>query len=74
MKGQLVPYTRHPDGRRVITQKTPFGETGHFICEDCGTVYPEMKRWNDYENTFITRIWCNGRPITVCPFCTEEKK
>jgi len=55
MKGKIVPYTHHPDGR-IIDKNKPHGR-----CEDCDILFP----WVEFGYK------CNGRWITSCPFCNR---
>jgi len=74
--GELVPYTHHPDGRRVDASAgvIPGIVSAYFKCNDCGTIFPYAKYWNSQDDCYEYAIRCNGQSITLCPWCREDSQ
>lgn len=55
--GQLAP---HPHNR------------GYYVCVDCDTAYPILKRFDNTLKEDREGISCNGHFISLCPWCRPD--
>jgi len=74
--GELVPYTHHPDGRRITSVKptSMWSVNGHVRCVDCNTIFPILTVFIERNESWITSIRCNGQSITLCPWCQKDSQ
>ena len=72
--GELFPmgpaFGHARPGERILTAEVPHR---WFECRGCDIAFPEITRL--VAGTLpVTAIWCNGIPITRCPWCSGEIK
>ena len=65
VKGQLVGYFAHPDGRPAERHRKNPLWPANMVCLDCRT---------QFHVDIQLKPVCNGAQIELCPWCREDSK